>query len=224
MTEAQSLGVVDELTALPALTRIDQHVVDIILEDIVEHIAVEMACEMHHAIKAGKFVERPKRRLDLYSEIHSSEAQMMESIKKYSTEEPLQKRKAFASVTDQDTMLDLDENDDEDARKTASSPCPTGANAISAASTTISDASANPIGGIVVTRLQQNQKDIWNRLPPKEPKALAKCSICDREVSVVRFAPHLDKCMQLGSLRGAAAAAAAASGSSSAFVGRGALK
>lgn len=54
---------------------------------------------------------------------------------------------------------------------------------------------------VVLTR----HSDIWGKVPPKEPKQLAKCTICDRDVSALRFAPHLDKCMNLGSVRVAAA-------------------
>mmetsp|Transcript_39921 Transcript_39921/g.82121 ORF Transcript_39921/g.82121 Transcript_39921/m.82121 type:complete len:226 (-) Transcript_39921:332-1009(-) len=43
--------------------------------------------------------------------------------------------------------------------------------------------------------------DIWGNVPPKEPRTTAKCDICGRQVSALRFAPHLDKCMNLGNSR-----------------------
>mmetsp|Transcript_20942 Transcript_20942/g.60057 ORF Transcript_20942/g.60057 Transcript_20942/m.60057 type:complete len:199 (-) Transcript_20942:677-1273(-) len=43
--------------------------------------------------------------------------------------------------------------------------------------------------------------DIWGRIPPKEPKIMPKCDICGRRVSALRFAVHLDKCMNLGNSR-----------------------
>jgi len=43
--------------------------------------------------------------------------------------------------------------------------------------------------------------DIWGRIPPKEPKIMPKCDICGRQVSALRFAVHLDKCMNLGNSR-----------------------
>lgn len=50
-----------------------------------------------------------------------------------------------------------------------------------------------------VTRQQTNSLDIWGRCPPKEPKeAAAACPICQRSLSTLRFAPHLDKCMGIG--------------------------
>ena len=52
---------------------------------------------------------------------------------------------------------------------------------------------------------QQQQQpvgaDIWGRIPPKEPKIMPKCDICGRQVSALRFAVHLDKCMNLGNSR-----------------------
>lgn len=42
------------------------------------------------------------------------------------------------------------------------------------------------------------QTDIWGRIPAKEPRFLVKCSVCNRKVNTLRFAPHLDKCMGLG--------------------------
>jgi Sgf11 (transcriptional regulation protein) len=52
----------------------------------------------------------------------------------------------------------------------------------------------------IVTRQQSSytQKDIWGRIPSKEPRFLVTCSICGRAVAASRFAPHLDKCMGLG--------------------------
>lgn len=43
--------------------------------------------------------------------------------------------------------------------------------------------------------------DIWGNVPPKEPRTTTKCDICGRQVSALRFAPHLDKCMNLGNSR-----------------------
>lgn len=37
--------------------------------------------------------------------------------------------------------------------------------------------------------------DIYGRVPPKEPKYPFQCSACGRGVSVLRYAPHLDKCL-----------------------------
>lgn len=187
----------------------DQNV-DVILDDILDHIATDIACQLHHAIKMGQISDGPKRRLDLYSQIHATQEQMMESLRKYETDEPLQKRASIlndsnsSNNNNNDALLDPEDPDDEDAatNTTTSSSTPTSTNNHNHSNSNI--ITTTPI---IMTRNQQNHNDIWNRLPPKEPKKLTTCTICNREVSALRFAPHLDKCMQLGSLRGAAAAA-----------------
>ncbi|EKU21621.1 hypothetical protein NGA_2025900, partial [Nannochloropsis gaditana CCMP526] len=40
-----------------------------------------------------------------------------------------------------------------------------------------------------------NSFDIYGRVPPKEPRYNFQCSACARSVSVLRYAPHLDKCL-----------------------------
>jgi hypothetical protein len=52
--------------------------------------------------------------------------------------------------------------------------------------------------GVSTRQSSYTQKDIWGRIPSKEPKYLVGCSVCGRPVSAARFAPHLDKCMGLG--------------------------
>jgi hypothetical protein len=148
-------------------------VVDFVLDDILEHISTDVACELHRAIKMGTLKSGPKRRLDLYPTIHASEEAMLALLQKYATEESLKEK---SNILVDDELFEVDEQEEQDE--------------------------TNPA---IVTRHQQNQTDIWNRIPPKEPKKLAKCTICDREVSVLRFAPHLDKCMQLGTARAASA-------------------
>lgn len=59
------------------------------------------------------------------------------------------------------------------------------------------DTTAAP--AMMVTRQQSYaQSDVWGRIPPKEPKYMVRCGICNRLVNAMRFAPHLDKCMALG--------------------------
>lgn len=50
-------------------------------------------------------------------------------------------------------------------------------------------------------QLQQQQNapgvDIWGRIPPKEPSYPVDCTVCGRQISSMRFAQHLEKCMGL---------------------------
>ncbi|GAX16146.1 hypothetical protein FisN_3Hh373 [Fistulifera solaris] len=56
----------------------------------------------------------------------------------------------------------------------------------------------------IMTR-QQTQVDIWGRLPNKEPETMIDCPLCKRLVNTLRFAPHLDKCMGIGTMSRASA-------------------
>ena len=69
----------------------------------------------------------------------------------------------------------------------------------------VKDEAASETKSIISTR-QQALTDIWGRNPPKEPKELVECSICQRQVNTLRFAQHLDKCMGIGTTTRAAAA------------------
>jgi hypothetical protein len=77
--------------------------------------------------------------------------------------------------------------------------------------------SDSPVNGeeeesTIQTRQQSTQADIYGRIPAKEPKYLVNCSVCSRMVNTLRFAPHLDKCMGIGTtVRGAAVNARGAS-------------
>lgn len=159
----------------------NSEVVDNVLDSILTQISVDVACGMHRAIKLGKIslaeLRSPAKRVDLYSEVHGkSEQTMVESLERYATEEPLKKRLCIAAADD----VMMDEDQDNEPEETATTAA-------------------------IVTRHQQNHTDIYGRVPPKEPKALARCGICDRDVAATRFAPHLDKCMNLGTNRAASA-------------------
>jgi Sgf11 (transcriptional regulation protein) len=68
----------------------------------------------------------------------------------------------------------------------------------------------SPSTPTVMTRQQTfAQSDVWGRNPPKEPKEMVECSICNRQVNTLRFAPHLDKCMGIGTTVRAAASGGA---------------
>mmetsp|Transcript_23508 Transcript_23508/g.38897 ORF Transcript_23508/g.38897 Transcript_23508/m.38897 type:complete len:172 (+) Transcript_23508:159-674(+) len=136
------------------------------MDDIIPHVVTDTACDVTHPLQTGGAanlteLQATKRRLDLYRDVHISEQHMLESLKIYATDEPLQKKRH--TITD--------ETDDEGE----------------------------------VPNIVTRHSDIWGKVPPKEPKRLAKCTICDRDVSALRFAPHLDKCMNLGTVRAAAA-------------------
>ena len=68
-------------------------------------------------------------------------------------------------------------------------------NGVSNPTATVSTTTASTT---IVTRHQQNNTDIWGNTPPKEPKSTT-CDWCGKtSIGAARFAPHLDKCMGIG--------------------------
>jgi hypothetical protein len=135
------------------------------LDDVLAHAVVDNVCDVKQPLSNGggtlTELQAIKRRLELYSEIHANEEEMLKAVKEFATDEPLQKKLHTIS----------DDTDEEEEAPT------------------------------IATR----HSDIWGKVPPKEPKRAAKCTVCEREILALRFAPHLDKCMNLGTVRMAAA-------------------
>jgi hypothetical protein len=120
----------------------------------------------------------PPSREEVYPQLYHSAEDVELMLERYATEQPLAKR--FKPNLELLQLVDGDEG------------CPT------------ESVETHPTTNDRVTRHQQNHTDIWGRIPPKEPKEMTFCSICSRHVSVVRFAPHLDKCMGIGTTTRAA--------------------
>lgn len=143
--------------------------------DILESICRDMACTKHRKVNNGALTttipspSRPKKiPLD---HVPNDDGEGKQEW--YATDQPVLKR--FRTMLELPNKLMLEEGDQGSVKETTETP--------------VNDR---------VTRHQQNQTDIWGRIPAKEPKEMAFCSICRRHVSVVRFAPHLDKCMGIG--------------------------
>lgn len=64
--------------------------------------------------------------------------------------------------------------------------------------------------------------DIFGRVPTKEPNYTIPCHVCSRQVGILKYAPHLDKCMNVtgGRNRGGASSATGDPGSSLLAPGR----
>jgi Sgf11 (transcriptional regulation protein) len=148
-----------------------------IYNDILKDMCVDVACEIHGLTSSIPSLAMPPSRKEVYPQIYDSADDIEEKLERYATEQPLVKR--FKPNRELLQLVDGDEG----------SPTESVEN--------------NPTNDRV-TRHQQNHTDIWGRIPPKEPKEMTFCSICSRHVSVVRFAPHLDKCMGIGTTTRAA--------------------
>jgi hypothetical protein len=73
----------------------------------------------------------------------------------------------------------------------------------------------NPAPVLTTRQTTSAEKDIWGHYTLKEPTNAVPCPVCARPINTLRFAPHLDKCMGIGSLvRGAAASTTSTTSSS----------
>lgn len=165
---------------------------EFLYDKMLDSISTDVAAGMHRMIKTGSVPQselmNPKSRREIYPSIHQSDQAMEESLQEYVTEVPPSKRirrKASLEITSEHTTTEQ-EPTVESTDATEQQPSSTS----------------------MVTRGHHSTTtttDIWGRIPPKEPKTTARCPVCSRHVSTSRFAPHLDKCMGIGSLSRAAA-------------------
>jgi len=161
----------------------EDQLVEYLYERLIDSISTDVACGMHRLVKTGAIpysdLMNPKSRRDIYPSIHKTDQEMEESLQEYVTEVPPSKRlRRNASVEPSTSQHNVEDAVTE----------------------------ANDVSTTMVTRGQSTPiHDIWGRIPPKEPKLSATCPVCSRQISTLRFAPHLDKCMGIGTTARAAA-------------------
>lgn len=169
----------------------EDRLVEKLYDRMIDSISTDVACGMHRMVKTGAIsysdLMNPKSRRDIYPSIHKSDHAMEESLHEYVTEVPPSKRlrrKASMEISSSEH------------------------NATSEDAAVVAETDTNEQSTTMVTRGHANintTHDIWGRIPPKEPKTTAKCPVCSRQISTLRFAPHLDKCMGIGTMSRAAA-------------------
>jgi hypothetical protein len=154
----------------------EDRLVQSLYDKLIDSISMDVACGMHRMVKTGTYsdIMTPRSRMDIYPSVHSSRKKMEESLERYVTEVPLNQRPRMASVAASDQNSESESTDAIIVVEDIVVPEP------------------------VLHNLRNTQRDIWGRIPPKEPKAAAKCPVCSRHISTLRFAPHLDKCMGIG--------------------------
>ena len=145
-----------------------------IYNDILESICSDVVCAKHRKVNSAAFTRTitSQERKEDYPQFNETKDDVEERQEWCATDQPVSKRFRTSFELPYKLRVDGDE----------------------ASIKEITEAPANDR----ITRHQQNHTDIWGRIPLKEPKELAFCSICRRQVSVIRFAPHLDKCMGIG--------------------------
>lgn len=152
-----------------------------LLDEAIDSVSVTIATKIHRNLKEKQIRSQSSsevfNRQKLYPELFKSEKDIAKALEEYGVEAPLPLEQQHSGKTSKTSKYAQRHSTAENASNT------------------------NNTAGMV-TR-QQSQTDIWGRIPTKEPKDL-ECSICGRQVNGLRFAPHLDKCMGIGTTSRAA--------------------
>jgi hypothetical protein len=170
-----------------------------IYKELITSICVDVSHKMHRMIKTGQVSPKDlliPTRIELYPSLYDNTQAAKQALDLYATELP-SKRARFMQTDpitnndDDDVEEDFDKNDSD-------------------AYTEPADSEPAPATPAVMTLRHQASADIWGH-PPKPGSENVECSVCNRQVSSVRFAPHLDKCMGIGTTSRAAAGGASTS-------------
>ena len=147
-----------------------------VLDEMVDAISVELACVLHRMVKTGELklsdVMFPRERVSGKLGSWKFKGQESENIQS-SLPVSFKKQKIDSNNDIQSREKEVAAENSHVSKTQVSDTCP-----------------------------RDSSLDIWGRIPPKEPKITVKCQNCGKSVSAIRFAPHLDKCMGLGTSRG----------------------
>ena len=181
-------------------------VLELVYKSLISSVSVDVATRVHRMMKKGIYPSSellvPKSRSEVYPQVYDKKDIESEE-KEYSVEVP-QRNKRNREEEEDDYQKYIRVSIDAPAAATAAESSSNKAekapdNAISSPAQVASKQPPAP---------QQQYLDIWGKAPPKEPKDMVDCLICGRQVNTLRFAPHLDKCMGIGTTVRAAALAA----------------
>uniref|UniRef100_A0A7S2WKT2 SAGA-associated factor 11 n=1 Tax=Eucampia antarctica TaxID=49252 RepID=A0A7S2WKT2_9STRA len=151
-----------------------------IFDDMVTALSIEIACGAHRMAKTGEFK---------LSDIMLPRERVNDSLGSWKTGDDKH-----------DEKDGLESSISESLRSTKGSI--QGYNDLySTTDSTTNDNSQKPKSQSTESSGRDSSYDIWGRIPSKEPKTTVKCKKCGKNVSAIRFAPHLDKCMGLGTSR-----------------------
>ena len=164
----------------------EDRLVEFLYDKMIDSISTDVACGMHRMVKTGAIpytdLVNPRSRRDIYPSIHESDQDMQDSLEEicHRASSKRQRRTSLDDITESQHSNTIPENQVTVEGDEKSQTMTTRGHAMAA-------------------------HDIWGRIPPKEPKATSACPVCSRQVSTLRFAPHLDKCMGIGTMSRAAA-------------------
>ena len=167
-----------------------------VMETTLDSVAVLLAEKIHRSAKENASFCRSEssceslKRRHLFPGLYGTEAEVETTLEAYGVEVP-KPNKRVRELSD----IDPDETVSPATYITSDLGKESTADADEATSTHSQNSTSIPATG---------QTDIWGRYPPKELKNPIDCPICGRQVNTLRFAPHLDKCMGIGTTSRAA--------------------
>lgn len=210
-------------------------VAQLVYERLMSSISIDVASRMHRLMKTGVYPSSellvPKTRNEIYPQVYNKKKKKKRTPqreeRKYSIFVPqMNKRKRLGEKDENDPIeaylrdsaaaeakiakaaaaakKESEDSQSDTAMETTTAPDEATSNPPPTKPVSSSSTAARP----PTTKTQAQQLDIWGKRPPKEPKQLVECLICGRQVNTLRFAPHLDKCMGIGTTVRAAALAA----------------
>lgn len=195
----------DKATTSSSVTPLELSVAEAIETDLVSQICIEIAWDAHRMAKTGvvplSTIMEPSGPLGLDDKINDA----------YSTKAGKRRSSSLVPSEADDLPSRIRNNADNAKRSRLDSVSSSGAKSdvhIAGIVESSSLSTDNGNGEVATTTQAESEQptakgwvDIWGNLPPKEPKTLAKCEVCGKLVSALRFASHLDKCMNLGNTR-----------------------
>lgn len=200
-------------------------VLELVYEKLMSSISIDVACAMHRMMKKGVYPSSellvPKSRSDIYPEVYAGQKTVETEEASYSVFVPQRNKRKRAGEEDNTTITEYVRTSvaakvaamAKAASDKAENAATTPENSVSnppeeAKQPPVSTSAPIPPAAAAVPPPTPHYLDIWGKMPPKEPKQMLKCHICKRQVNTLRFAPHLDKCMGIGTTVRAAAMAA----------------
>jgi hypothetical protein len=176
--------------------------VEAIYNRIVASTVMDVTAKLHQRVHTGgmsySHLVFSSDRQTLYPDLYRNESEVQHAMKKYKVEVPTSHSIERPS---KEVLTHL-----EDARDSNTSINGTSNNQMISAYDPLSNDVFNDNRNYVPPTLSSSSThlDIWGRIPPKEPKDPIVCSVCLRPVNTLRFAPHLDKCLGIGTMARAA--------------------
>jgi hypothetical protein len=183
----------------------DDVLVDQIYDKLLRESAVDVAAGMHRIFQTGGATRINSRsRRELYPTLYDDDDEVQAKLEQYVTTVPESHLVRQGEEMDSDAMEDATM----DAVNVEAAAVVNGDAAAPTTPLSVTPPPAEPTAPVAA--VPTTKHDIWGKMPLKEdPNRFALCRICGRQVSTLRFAPHLDKCMGLNSTTRTAAVNAA---------------